>query len=148
ANPGKIDGVIKDESAEVKKKFADERRTQVVDAEVEDFSEEDLIPHQECVITITNRGYIKRLPLETYRPQRRGGRGVTGMAVREADAIHRLLVADTHDSVLFFTDRGRVFQIRAHEIPDSSRQARGTPIVNLIEIENAELITAVVVTSS
>ena len=148
ANPRKIDFLIKDEADEMKKKYADERRTQVIEQEVEDFSEEDLIPHQECAITLTNRGYIKRLPLETYRTQRRGGRGITGMGIRETDAIYRLLVADTHDSLLFFTDRGRVFQLRAHEIPDSSRQARGTPLVNLIEIEPGELVTAVVGTSS
>lgn len=144
ANPRKMDFVIRDEHVEVKEKYGDERRTQIIDQEIEDFSEEDLIPHQEVVITLTNRGYIKRLPLETYRLQRRGGRGVTGMGIREADAIRRLLVADTHDSVLFFTDRGRVFQLRAHDIPDSSRQARGVPVVNLIEIDSTELITAVV----
>ncbi len=148
ANPKKIDFLIKDEAQEIRKKYGDARRTQVVEQEIEDFSEEDLIPHQECVVTLTNRGYIKRLPVETYRPQRRGGRGVTGMAVREADAIRRLIVADTHDSILFFTERGRVFQLRTHEIPDSSRQARGTPLVNLIEIDSGELITAVVATAS
>jgi DNA gyrase subunit A len=148
ANPRKIDFLIKEESQEVKKKYADPRRTQVIEHEIQEFNEEDLIPHQEVVITLTQRGYIKRLPLETYRPQRRGGRGITGMQVREADAIRRLLVADTHDSVLYFTDRGRVFQLRAHEVPDSSRQARGTPLVNLIEIEPGELVTAVVATRS
>jgi DNA gyrase subunit A len=148
ANPKKIDFLIKEESDEVKKKYGDERRTQVVEQEVEDFSEEDLIPHQDAVVTLTNRGFIKRLPLETYRTQRRGGRGITGMGVRETDAIYRLLVTDTHDSLLFFTDRGRVFQLKAHEIPDSSRQARGTALVNLIEIEPGELVTAVVATAS
>ncbi|MPZ50527.1 MAG: DNA gyrase subunit A [Dehalococcoidia bacterium] len=148
ANPRKIDFLIKEESQEVKKKYGDERRTQIVEEDVQDFSEEDMIPHQEIVITLTNRGYIKRLPLETYRPQRRGGRGITGAPVREADAVRRLLVTDTHDSALFFTDRGRVFQLRTHEVPDSSRQARGTPLVNLIEIEDRELVTAVVATSS
>ncbi len=148
ANPRKIDFLIKDEAAEIKTKYADERRTQVVEQEVEDFSEEDLIPHQDAVVTLTNRGFIKRLPLETYRTQRRGGRGITGMGVRETDAIYRLLVTDTHDSLLFFTDRARVFQLRAHEVPDSSRQARGTALVNLIEIEPGELVTAVVATAS
>ena len=148
ANPRKIDFLIREEAEEVKKKYGDERRTQIVDQEVEEFSEEDLIPHQEIVVTLTNRGYIKRLPLETYRTQHRGGRGITGMGVRETDAIRRLLVADTHDSILFFTDRGRVFQLRAHEVPDSSRQARGTPLVNLIDIETNELVTAVVATTS
>jgi DNA gyrase subunit A len=148
ANPRKIDFLIVEESEDVKKRYGDERRTQIVESEVEDFSEEDLIPHQETVITLTNRGYIKRLPLETYRLQRRGGRGITGMQVREADAIRRLLVTDTHESLLFFTDRGRVFQLRAHEVPDSSRIARGTPIVNLIEIQPDEVITAVVSTTN
>ncbi|HEX5370195.1 MAG TPA: DNA gyrase subunit A [Dehalococcoidia bacterium] len=148
ANPKKMDFLIKEEAVEMKKKHGDERRTQIIEQDAEDFSEEDLIPHQEVVISLTNRGYIKRLPLETYRPQRRGGRGITGMGVREADAIRRMLVADTHDSILFFTDRGRVFQLKTHEIADSSRIARGTPLVNLIEIEPTELITAVVATPS
>jgi DNA gyrase subunit A len=132
----------------MKRLHGDERRTQIVEQEIENFSEEDLIAHQEIVISLTNRGYIKRLPLETYRPQHRGGRGVTGMGVRETDAIRRLLVADTHDNLLFFTDRGRVFQTRAYDVPDSSRQARGTPLVNLIEMDPAELVTAVVSTTS
>ncbi|HLG11039.1 MAG TPA: DNA gyrase subunit A [Dehalococcoidia bacterium] len=148
ANPKKMDFLIKDEAAEMKKLHGNERRTQIVEQEIEDFSEEDLIAHQEIVITLTNRGYIKRLPLETYRVQHRGGRGITGMGVREADGIRRLMVADTHDSLLFFTDRGRVFQLKAHEVPDSSRLARGTPLVNLIEIEPTELVTAVVSTTS
>ena len=148
ANPRKIDFLIKEETLEIKQSYGNPRRTQIIDQEIEDFSEEDLVPHQETAITLTNKGYIKRLPLETYRTQRRGGRGIAGLVVREADAVRRLLVADTHDSILFFTDRGRVFHLRAHEVPDSSRQARGTPIVNLIEIDDRELITAVVATTS
>ncbi len=148
ANPRKIDFLIKEETLEIKQRYGNPRRTQIIDQEIEDFSEEDLVPHQETAITLTNKGYIKRLPLETYRTQRRGGRGIAGLVVREADAVRRLLVADTHDSILFFTDRGRVFHLRAHEVPDSSRQARGTPIVNLIEIDDRELITAVVATTS
>jgi DNA gyrase subunit A len=148
ANPRKIDFLIKEESIEVKNKYGNDRRTQIIDQEVEDFSEEDLIPHQEVVVSLTNRGYIKRLPLETYRLQRRGGRGITGQTVREADAVRRLVVADTHDCILFFTDRGRVFQLAAHDIPDSSRQARGVSLVNLIEIDTTELVTAVVATQS
>jgi DNA gyrase subunit A len=144
ANPRKMDFLIKEETIEMKKLHGDERKTQIVEQEVEDFSEEDLVPHQEVLITLTNRGYIKRVPLETFRPQHRGGRGIRGGDVREADAVRRMIVADTHDYLLFFTDRGRVFQLRAHEVPDSSRIARGTPIVNLIEIEPTELITAVV----
>jgi DNA gyrase subunit A len=144
ANPRKIDFLIKEDAQELKKKYGDERRTQVVAQEVGSFSEEDLIPHQEVVVTLSNRGYIKRIPLETYRIQRRGGRGITGMLTREADAVRRLLVADTHDSLLFFTDRGRVFQLRTHEIPDASRQGRGIPLINLIEIEQGELVTVLV----
>ncbi len=146
ANPRKIDFLIKEDAQELKKKYGDERRTRVVEQEVESFSEEDLIPHQEVVVALSNRGYIKRMPLETYRLQRRGGRGITGMQTREADAVSRLLVADTHDSLLFFTDRGRVFQLRTHEIPDTSRQARGIPLINLIDIDQGELVTAVVAT--
>ncbi len=146
ANPRKIDFLIKEDAQELKKKYGDERRTQVVKQEVETFSEEDLIPHQEVVATLSNRGYIKRIPLETYRIQRRGGRGITGMLTREADAVRRLLVADTHDSLLFFTDRGRVFQLRTHEIPDTSRQGKGIPLINLIDIDQGELVTAVVAT--
>ncbi len=148
ADPKKIDFLIKDEATEMKTLHGNERRTQIVEQEIENFSEEDLIAHQEIVISLTSRGYIKRLPLETYRPQHRGGRGVTGMGVREADTIRRLLVADTHDNLLFFTDRGRVFQTRGYDVPDSSRQARGTPLVNLIEMDPAELVTAVVSTTS
>jgi DNA gyrase subunit A len=144
ANPRKIDFLIKEDALELKKKYGDERRTRVVEQEVESFSEEDLIPHQEVVVALSNRGYIKRMPLDTYRLQRRGGKGITGMLTREADAVRRLLVADTHDSLLFFTDRGRVFQLRTHEIPDTSRQARGIPLINLIDIDQGELITAVV----
>jgi len=148
ANPRKIDFLIKEDAQELKKKYGDERRTRVVEKEVEAFSEEDLIPHQEVVATLSNRGYIKRIPLETYRIQRRGGKGITGMITREADAVRRLLVADTHDSLLFFTDRGRVFQLRTHEIPDTSRQGKGIPLINLIDIDQGELVTAVVAARS
>jgi DNA gyrase subunit A len=146
ANPRKMDFLIKDDTTAMREKYGDDRRTQIVAQEAEQFTEEDLVAHQEIVITLSQRGYIKRLPLETYRPQRRGGRGITGMVTREADAVHRLIVADTHDSVLFFTDRGRVFQLRAFDVPDASRQARGIPLINLIDINQQEQITAVVAT--
>ena len=145
ANPRKMDFLIRDDILEIKAKYGDDRRTQIVAQEAEQFSEEDLVAHQEVVITISQRGYIKRLPLETYRPQRRGGRGITGMVTREADAVHRLIVGDTHDNVLFFTDRGRVFQLRCFDVPDASRQARGIPLINLIDIDQQEQITATVV---
>jgi DNA gyrase subunit A len=142
ANPRKIDFLIKEDAQDVKKRYGDPRRTQIIDQEVQEFSEEDLVPHQEVVVTLSGRGYIKRLPLETYRLQRRGGKGVTGMVTREADAVSRLLVADTHDSLLFFTERGRVFHLRTHEVPDAKRQARGMPLVNLIELDQGESVTA------
>ncbi len=144
ANPGKIDLLIRDDAAELKKKYGDPRRTVIEDQEADDFTVEDLIPHQEVLVTLSTRGYIKRQPLETYRRQGRGGRGITGMVTREADAVYRLLVADTHDYMLFFTDRGRVFSLRIHEIPDASRMARGIPLINLISIEQGERVTAVV----
>ena len=144
ANPRKIDFLIKEDAQEIKKRYGDPRRTQIIDQEVEELSQEDLIPHQEVVVTLSGRGYIKRLPLETYRLQRRGGKGVTGMVTREADAVSRLLVADTHDSLLVFTERGRVFQLRAHEVPDAKRQARGMPLVNLIELDQGESVTAMI----
>ena len=137
-------GIIKEELAELKKKYGDERRTRIEAQGAEELSAEDLIAEEDMAISVTRDGYIKRMPLDTYRLQRRGGRGITGMQTREADAVRRLLVADTHDSLLFFTDRGRVFQLRAHEIPDTSRQARGIPLINLIDIDQGELVTALV----
>ena len=144
ANPHKIDLLVQEDLVDLKKTYGDERRTQIVAQEAEQYSEEDLVAHQEVVVTLSSKGYIKRLPLETYRPQRRGGRGIAGMTTREEDAVHRLIVADTHDSLLFFTDRGRVFQLRAFDVPDASRQARGIPLINLIEIDQQEQVTAVV----
>jgi DNA gyrase subunit A len=146
-NPRKIDFLIRDDMAAMKKSYGDERRTQIIDAGVDDISEEDLVPHQEVVVTLSSRGYIKRQPLETYRVQRRGGRGITGMVTREEDAVRLLVVCDTHDNVLFFTERGRVFQSRAYDLPDAKRQAKGIPLVNVIECDPGETITAIVVIS-
>lgn len=143
-NPRKIDYLIRDDMKELKEKYGDERRTTILDAGAEDISEEDLVPHQEVVVTLSQRGYVKRLPLETYRLQRRGGRGITGMVTREEDAVRHLLVCDTHDNVLFFTGRGRVFMSRAYDLPDAKRQAKGIPIVNVIDCEPGEQITAMV----
>jgi DNA gyrase subunit A len=148
ADAAKVDAVIKEETLELRKKHGDDRLTQIVDQELQNFSDEDLIPHEEIVVTISRRGYIKRLALDTYRPQRRGGKGLTGMPTREEDAVHRLLVADTHDNLLFFTDRGKVFQLKAHEIPDASRTAKGLPLINLIDILQGELVTAVIATAT
>ncbi len=136
--------MIRDDSQEVKKRFGDDRRTQIIESEPEAFSEEDLVAHQDVVVTLSTRGYVKRQPLDTYRAQRRGGRGITGMRTREDDAVRHLLVADTHDDLLFFTDRGRCFQIKTYELPDAARTARGIPLINLVSIDQREWVTAVV----
>ncbi len=141
-NPRKIDYLIKEDAQDIKKRFGDPRRTRIIDQELVELTAEDLVPHQEIVVTLSNRGYIKRIPLDTYRLQRRGGRGITGMTTREADAVLRLLVADTHDSLLFFTGRGCVFQLRAYDLPDAKRQAKGDALVNLIEMPQGDTVTA------
>jgi len=145
ANPKKIDFLIKDEVGELKSKYGDPRRTEISDEEIRDFSDEDLIPKQPMVVTLSNRGYIKRVATDTYRQQHRGGRGIIGMETKEADTVRQLLVASTHHNLLFFTDRGRVFQLKCYDIPrESSRTARGMPIVNLLSIDTKERVTAVV----
>ena len=144
ANPRKIDYLIRDDAQEIKKRFGDDRRTQIMDQEAEEFSEYDLVAHQDVVVTLSTHGYVKRLPLDTYRAQRRGGRGITGMKTREDDAVRHLLVADTHDDLLFFTDRGRCFQIKTYELPDATRTARGIPVINLVSVDQREWVTAVV----
>jgi DNA gyrase subunit A len=136
--------LIKNDLEELKSKYGDARRSELGEDEASDFREEDLIANEEVVVTLTEKGYIKRLPSNTYRAQRRGGRGITGMATREDDAVRQLMVAHSHDSLLFFTDRGRVFQLRVFELPDTSRTAKGEHIINLINIEQRERVTAVV----
>jgi len=136
--------LIKQDLVELKEKYGDARRTEIKETEIGDFKEEDLIPNEEVVVTLTEKGYIKRLPSNTYRSQRRGGRGVTGMATREDDTVRHLLITHTHDSLLFFTDRGRVFQLRVYELPDVQRTAKGEHVINMIAIEQKERITAIV----
>ncbi len=136
--------LIKEDLQELKEKYGDSRRTDITEAEAGEFTEEDIIQNEEVVVTLTEKGYIKRLPSSTYRAQRRGGRGITGMATREDDTVRHLLVAHTHDSLLFFTDRGRVFQLRVYELPDTGRTAKGEHLINLIAIEQRERVTAVV----
>ncbi len=136
--------LIKEDLKEIREKYGDARRTEIIEMEAGDFRDEDLIPNEEAVVTLTEKGYIKRLPSSTYRAQRRGGRGVTGMATREDDTVRQLLVTHTHDSLLFFTDRGRVFQLRTYELPDVSRTAKGEHLINMISIEQRERVTAIV----
>ena len=131
ANPARVLQIIKDELAELKKKYAGERRTRVADDSSREMTDEDLIADEDVVVTISGRGYIKRQPVDTYRRQHRGGKGIIGHVTREEDAVEHLLVANTHDWALFFTNRGRVFSAKVHAIPDASRQAKGIPIINL-----------------
>lgn len=144
ADINEIRSLIKGDLSELKEKYGDGRRSEIAEDEASDFSDEDLIPNEEVVVTLTEKGYIKRLPSNTYRAQRRGGRGITGMATREDDTVRHLLVAHSHDSLLFFTDRGRVFQLRVYELPDVSRTAKGEHIINLISIEQRERVTVMV----
>ncbi|MCL4369882.1 MAG: DNA gyrase subunit A [Chloroflexi bacterium] len=144
ANPIKILHLVRDELLELKQKYGDERRTRIVAAEVGNFSDEDLIEHQEVLITLSSRGYTKRLPCDTYQPQRRGGKGIKGMVFREEDTLRHMLVADTHDNLLFFTDKGKVYRLTAHEVPESARQAKGLPLVNLISLDPNEAVSTVV----
>ncbi len=142
ANPRKVLFLIKEDTNEVKEKYGDERRTEIVEEEPKEFAEADLVAHRNVVLTLSNRGYIKRMPSESYRVQMRGGRGVTG--TREAEGVHRLLVADTHDTLLFFTDRGRVFSLKCYHIPeDTSRVAKGTPLVKLLSLDEREQVSEI-----
>ncbi|MEZ4522252.1 MAG: DNA gyrase subunit A [Thermomicrobiales bacterium] len=141
ASEEKILDVVKQDLIDIREKYGDVRRTRIVD-DVGDLTDEDLIPEVDVVVTLTQRGYVKRLPNDTYRTQRRGGRGVTGLKMTEKDDIQHLITASTHDSLLFFTSRGRVYQLKVHELPDAGRTAKGMPIVNLISLEPDESITA------
>jgi DNA gyrase subunit A len=147
ANPQRVLSIIKDELAELKKKFAGERRTRVADDSSREMTDEDLIADEDVVITISGRGYIKRQPVATYRRQHRGGKGIIGHVTREEDAVEHLIVANTHDWALFFTNRGRVFSAKVHSIVDASRQAKGTPIINLpgVQVEAGEVPVATIV---
>ncbi|HEV2908208.1 MAG TPA: DNA gyrase C-terminal beta-propeller domain-containing protein, partial [Candidatus Eremiobacteraceae bacterium] len=138
----RIYSVVKEEINTLKKRYGDKRRTQIVEAEGE-FAIEDLIPDQPVVITATTGGYIKRQNVDVFRAQNRGGRGISGLALKKEDVVRFLFSASTHQHVLFFSHRGRVYRLRAHEIPDASRQARGTALVNLLTLPPGEVITAV-----
>lgn len=144
ADPLKILAVIKSELRYIRDKFGDERRTRIVPVEAEEIGDEDLIPDEETIITITRDGYIKRVPMDTFRSQKRGGRGIIGATAKEEDTIHQLFVATTHHYILFFTNKGRIYRLKAYEVPQTSRQAMGTAIINLISIEPGDVITAIV----
>ena len=145
ASPRKVLGLIKQDLDDLAKTYGDERRTKIVDDTVRELSDEDLVAEEDVVITVSSRNYVKRIPLSTYRAQHRGGRGVIGMQTREEDDVDHLLVASTHDRLLVFTDRGRVFALKAHELPDASRTAKGTPIQNILEaMQGGERVSALV----
>ena len=143
ADPRRIFPLIKEEVEALKSKFGDPRRTEISEQGMLEFREEDLIPHQRVAVTLSNRGFIKRVPAHVYTLQHRGGKGIIGMVTREKDAVNLLVVTDTHSNLLFFTNRGKVFRLRCYEIPpDSTRTAKGTAIINLLPIADNERITA------
>ena len=143
AHEDKILGVIKDEMRDVARRFADKRRTEITHAE-KDLDVEDLIADEDMVVTITHTGYVKRIPVAAYRAQKRGGKGVTGANLKEDDVIDEMFIASTHEFVLFFSNRGKVYRLKVHELPVGTRQARGTAIVNLLPFEEGEKIASVI----
>ncbi|EUJ45645.1 DNA gyrase subunit A [Listeria riparia] len=144
ADDERILEVIREELTEIKEKYADKRRTEILAGDLVSLEDEDLIPEEEVAITLTNKGYIKRLPLSTYRSQRRGGRGVQGMSTHEDDFVEHLVATSTHDTLLFFTNTGKVYRAKGYEIPEYSRTAKGIPIINLLGIESQEKVNAVI----
>ena len=143
SQPRKIMQIVKSELVDLTKKRGDERRTEIRQEEADDINIEDLIAEEDMVITMTRDGYIKRLPVSTYRTQGRGGKGVIGLSPKEEDVVEHLFVASTHTYLLFFTNQGKVYRLRVHEVPLASRQARGTAVINLIPIESGETVSAV-----
>ena len=136
-------GVIKEELQEIREKYGDNRRSKIVAAE-DEFDDEDLIEEESVAVTLTHLGYIKRVPADTYKAQRRGGKGITGITTRENDFVKDLIMTSTHDYLLFFTDTGKVHKLKAYEIPEASRTAKGTPAVNLLNLMQKERITAII----
>ena len=135
--------IIKEELIEIRDKFGDERKTKIAAAEGE-FEIEDLIKEEQCAITLTHFGYIKRIPIDTYKSQKRGGKGITGMTTKEDDFVKQIFTASTHDTILFFSNKGKLYRLRGYEIPEAGRTAKGTAIVNLLQLDNGEKISAVI----
>ncbi|KKT28026.1 MAG: gyrase subunit A protein [Candidatus Yanofskybacteria bacterium GW2011_GWA1_44_21] len=144
ASPKKILGVVKDEFKELKEKYGDERRTKVVKSALREIGEEELVPEEDSLFMLTRSGYIKRIQPDVLRAQKRGGKGLVGMATKEEDVVSQFFMANTHDNLLFFTNTGKVFQTKGYEVPESSRQAKGKAIVNFLNLSPSDLITAVV----
>ena len=135
--------IIKEELLEIRDKFGDDRKTKIVAAEGE-IEVEDLIKEEQCVVTLTHFGYIKRMPIDTYKSQKRGGKGITGIATREEDFVKQIFTCSTHDTILFFSNKGKVYRLRGYEIPEAGRTAKGTAIVNLLMLNGGEKISAVI----
>ena len=145
ADPAKLQGVLREELIAIRDKFGDDRKTEIQDIE-DEIDIEDLIEEEQCVFTISNQGYVKRMPVDTYRTQSRGGRGVNAQNLKDEDFVKSLYVASTHDSLLFFTDRGQVHLRKGYQIPEAGRTARGTAMVNILPLDPGETVTAMVVT--
>lgn len=143
ASEYKISMVIKEELLEIKKKYNDGRRT-LITASMEELNDEDFIEEHEVAVTITHFGYIKRLPADTYKSQRRGGRGITGIQTREEDFVENLFITSTHNYILFFTNKGKMYKLKTYEIPEAGRQAKGTALVNLLQLDANEKVNAVI----
>ena len=143
SNENLVYDIIKEELLEIKEKFGDERRTKIVAAEGE-IDVEDLIKEEQTVVALTHFGYIKRMPIDTYKSQKRGGKGITGIATREEDFVKDIFIASTHDTILFFSNKGKVYRLRGYEIPEAGRTAKGTAIVNILSLDPGEKISAVI----
>ena len=143
ANPRKITYLVRDELADLKKKFGDTRRSEIVSDFAGEITDEDLVANEKVLITISGRGYVKRMPANTYKVQRRGGRGIIGQVLREEDALRHMIAANARDNILFFSDKGKVYQLKAWQVPSYDRTARGTPLINVINIESGENITSI-----
>ena len=144
ASDEKIMGIIKDELTEIKNKYSDERRTTIDMTAVEYIEDESLIPVDDVIIALTNKGYIKRMPVDTYRSQNRGGVGIKGMSTNEEDFVENLISMSTHDYIMFFTNFGKVYRIKGYEIPEYGRQSKGLPIINLLPLDQNEIVTSVI----
>jgi DNA gyrase subunit A len=149
ANPRKVSSLVAQDAEELKSNYGDPRRTVVKAEEIEEFRTEDLVPHESMVVTFTNKGFIKRIPASTYRLQHRGGKGIMGMVTRGGDTVSHILVADTHDNLLFFTSTGKVYCLKCYEVPeDSSRTAKGIALVNLLPINLEDEVTVLLAIAS
>lgn len=144
ASEEKVLDIIREELQEIKERFNDERRTEIIATGFEAIEDEDLIPRENIVVTLTHKGYIKRLPVSTYRSQKRGGRGIQGMGTHADDFVEHLFTTSTHDTILFFTNKGKVYKTKGYEIPEYGRTAKGIPIINLLEIDQDEWVNAVI----